>query len=86
MEKLKVTMEDIQRFKILMEVIDRKLRITDASAVLSLSYRHTLRLKDKVRDEGLEGLLRKPSSSPANKKLTDQMINRDTKTARRVLP
>ncbi len=27
MEKLKVTMEDIQRFKILMEVIDRKLRV-----------------------------------------------------------
>jgi hypothetical protein len=74
MEKLKVTVEDIQRFKILMEVIDRKLRITDASAVLSLSYRHTLRLKDKVRDEGLEGLLRKSPSSPANKRLTDQMI------------
>ena len=47
MEKLKVTMEDVQRFKILMEVIDKKLRVTDASAVLSLSYRHTLRLKDK---------------------------------------
>ena len=57
MEKLKVTMEDVQRFKILMEVIDKKLRVTDASAVLSLSYRHTLRLKDKGLKRGLIYLL-----------------------------
>ena len=75
MEKLKVTVEDIQRLKILMEVLDKKLRVADAAAVLSLSYRHTLRLKEKVRDEGLEGLLRKTPSSPANIKITDQMVD-----------
>lgn len=74
MKKLRVTVEDIQRFKILTEVIDKKLKVADVAEVLSLSYRHTLRLRDKVRDEGLEGLLRKSHSSPANRKMTDQMI------------
>ena len=84
MKKLKVTMEDVQRFKILMDVVDKKLRVTHASAVLSLSYRHTLRLKEKVRDDGLEGLLRKTPSSPANKKMTDQMIEEILKLRRKI--
>ncbi len=35
MEKLKVTMEDIQRLKVFMDVIDKKLKVADASATLS---------------------------------------------------
>lgn len=75
MSKLVVAMRDIQRYKILTEVIEKKLTAQEASELLSLSYRHTLRLKDKVRTEGFKGLLRKTSPCPPNKKITDEMVD-----------
>jgi len=75
MNKVLVTMRDIQRYKVLTEVIEKKLTARNASELLSLSYRHTLRLKDKVKTEGFEGLLRKTPPYPPNKKATDEMVN-----------
>lgn len=75
MEKFFVTMSDIQRYKVLTEVIEKRLTVKDASKLLSLSMRHTLRLKKKVRAEGLEGLLRRPMPSPPNRKIRDSTLS-----------
>lgn len=75
MSKLVVTMCDIQRYKVLIEVIEKKLTAVEASELLSLSYRHTLRLKDKVKTERFEGLLRKTPPRPPNKKITDEVVD-----------
>lgn len=82
MRKVVVTMSDIQRYKVLTEVIEKKLTAGEASGLLSLSYRHTLRLKHKVKDEGLEGLLRKPLLYPPNKKITEQVTKEIIKLRR----
>ena len=73
MQKVVVTMWDIQRYKVITEVIAKRLTVGDASQLLSLSYRHTLRLKEKVKHDGFEGLLRKSLESPPNKKITESM-------------
>ena len=52
--KLIVTMSDIQRYKVITEVIEKRLTLRDASELLFLSYRHAIRLKQKVKDSGLE--------------------------------
>ncbi|MEW6213977.1 MAG: ISNCY family transposase, partial [Nitrospirota bacterium] len=75
MNKLVVTMRDIQKYKVLTEVIEKKLTAIEASELLSLSYRHTIRLKDKVKTEGFEGLLRRTPLHPPNKKITDEVVD-----------
>ena len=57
MNKIVVTMDDIKRYKVITEVIEKRLTLRDASELLFLSYRHAIRLKQKVKDNGLEGIL-----------------------------
>lgn len=59
-----VTMRDIERYRVLMDCLEKKIKATQASLLLGLSYIHTLRLKKKVALSGLEGLLRPYRPSP----------------------
>lgn len=70
--KVSVTMRDIQKYRILKDVIEKKLKATQASVILGLSYIHTLRLKEKVAQAGLKGLL-KPGREAPNK-IPDEKI------------
>lgn len=47
-ERFLVTMEDTQRYQILKDYLEKRLKASDASQILGLSYIHTLRLKKKV--------------------------------------
>jgi len=70
--KVSVTMRDIQRHRILKDVIEKKLKAIQASVILGLSYIHTLRLKEKVAQAGLKGLLRPGREAP--NKIPDEKI------------
>ena len=43
-----VTTEDTQSYRILKDCLEKRLKASDASQILGLSYIHTLRLKKKV--------------------------------------
>lgn len=73
-QKVLVTMKDIQRYKVLKDVIEKKIKGIEASQLLSLSYVHVSRLKGRLLKEGFLGLLRKVPPSPPNKKTTPEMI------------
>jgi hypothetical protein len=62
--RFSVTMRDITRYRILMDCLEKKIKATQASQLLGLSYIHTLRLKKKVAQSGLDGLLRPYRPSP----------------------
>lgn len=66
---LVVTMKDLQRYKVLKDVLDKRLKSSEAALALSLSYVHVSRLKKKVKLKGLEGLLR--PRHPAVNKISD---------------
>ena len=67
-EKLLVTMKDIKRYRILKDVIEKRLKGTEAAQLLNLSVVHIVRLKKRLLADGFEGLLRRPLiSSPGNK-------------------
>ena len=74
--KLIVTMSDIQRYKVITEVIEKRLTLKDASELLFLSYRHAIRLKQKVKDNGLEGILRKIPVSAPNRQIIKQVVDK----------
>jgi hypothetical protein len=70
MEKLGVTMKEINRYKILQEVQAGRLKLSAARELLNLSYRQCLRLKQKFNSFGFEGLIRKKRVKPGNLKIT----------------
>lgn len=75
-DKLLVTMKDIKRFEVLMDVIEKKLRGTEAAQLLKLTTVHISRLKKRLLDEGFEGLLRKAACTPPGNKIPDSVINK----------
>lgn len=72
--KISVTMKDIQRNKIISEVLEKKLMGIQASQILGITPVHFSRLKKKVKLYGIRGLLRK--SRPAHNKISNKL--RDT--------
>lgn len=52
-------MEDIKRYEIIKEWLQKDLDGNQASILLGVSYRHTLRLKKALKEKGIEGILPK---------------------------
>lgn len=76
MQKLLVTMKDIQRYKVLKDVLEKKLKGVEAATLLNLSPVHISRLKTKLLRGGFEEILRKPPPSPPNKKISDADVQK----------
>jgi len=76
MQKLLVTMKDIQRYKILKDVLEKRLKGIEAASLLNLTPVHISRLKAKLLNGGFEEILRKPPPSPPNTKITEPEIQR----------
>jgi len=73
-KKLIVTMKDIKRHNIIQDTLDKRLTSKEASMLLSLSYRQTLRLKEKVKSGGLEAILRPRREAP--NKIPEELVNK----------
>jgi hypothetical protein len=71
MQKLLITMKDIQRYKILKDLLEKKLKGVEAASLLNLTPVHISRLKAKLLSGGFEAILRKPSSLPPNRKISE---------------
>jgi hypothetical protein len=69
-------MKDIQRYKVLKDVLEKKLKGVEAAALLNLTPVHISRLKAKLLKGGFEEILRKPPPSPPNTKITEPEIQR----------
>lgn len=74
--KVLVTMKEVQRYRIIKDVLEKKLKAISASQILGLSYIHLLRLKKKVKQHGFKGILRHGREAPNKipEKLTDKVV------------
>lgn len=72
-KKVLVTMKDIQRFKVLRDVIEKRIKNKEAAQILGISYVHVSRIKKKLLKDGFEGILRKQPIHAPNKKITDDI-------------
>lgn len=75
-QKLLVTMKDIQRHRILKDVLEKKLKGVRAAEILNLTPVHISRLKKRLIEGGFEALLRKPPEEPPNQKISKIEIQR----------
>ena len=76
MERIWITEVELKRYKVLTDVLEGIIDLRTASELLGLSYRHTLRLRDRFKAEGINGLLRKRPLKPPNTKITPEMEHR----------
>ena len=67
-------MKDIQRYKVLKDVIDKKLKGSEAAHILGLSCVHLSRLKKRLLEEGFDGLLRKSPASAPHRKISEKEV------------
>jgi len=68
-----ITEGELNRYKVLTDVVKGSMNLRAASKALGLSYRHTLRLRDRFKAEGIEGLLRRKPLRPPNEKITSDI-------------
>lgn len=59
LEKYHLTMKDIKRHEIINSWLKREITGNQVSVLLSISYRHALRLKRAFKEKGLEGIVSK---------------------------
>jgi len=74
--KLLVTMKDVQKHKVLKDVIEKKLKGVEAAEILNLHPVHISRLKKKLIRGGFEALLRKPPDEPPNQRISKTDTNK----------
>lgn len=84
MVKFLVTEEDMKRYDIFKKVKDKQLKLVQASKILNLSYRHTLRLFEKFKLFGLHGLIKKYNNKFKNRKIDDLIEKNIVNLYRRV--
>ncbi len=70
--KVLVTMKDVQRYRVLRDCLEKKIKGTQASHILGLSYVQVWRLKKRVARDGLRGLLRPHYPSP--RKISEKTV------------
>ncbi|RLE00064.1 MAG: hypothetical protein DRJ11_12190, partial [Candidatus Aminicenantes bacterium] len=70
MPRFMVTEEELKRFSVLDQVIQGSLTAKEASQLLGLSYRQTLRLKKRFKQERWARILRKSPPKPPNLKFS----------------
>ncbi len=75
-KRLLVTMKDIKRYRILRDVIEKKLKGVEAACILSLTPVHISRLKKKVLEGGFESLLRKKPLESPNRKISEPCVRK----------
>lgn len=73
-QRILVTMKDIQRYKILRDVIDKNLKGVQAAQILNLTPVHVSRLKKRLLAGGFENIIRKPIQHPPNQKISDSTV------------
>jgi len=69
-------MKDIQRYKVLKDVLDKKLKGIEAASILNLTPVHISRLKAKLLAGGFEEILRKPPPLPPNRKISEAEVQK----------
>lgn len=67
-----MSLQEVKRYGIVNQTINKKLNGTEASKLIGLSVRQVRRLKAKVRERGIKGLIHGNRGQPSNRSIPDQ--------------
>jgi len=69
-------MQDIKKYNVLKDVIEKKNTGVQAALLLGFSTAHISRLKKRLLNHGFAGLLRKPRAKPPTNQLPKTVITK----------
>ena len=67
-----MSQKEIKQYEIIKKVINQELNGTEAASLLSLTTRHIRRLKKKVKDNGIKGLIHGSRGQAGNRRIPDR--------------
>lgn len=67
-----MSQQELKKYGIIKQLIDKKINGTEASGILNLTVRHIRRLKRKVLEGGAKGLIHASRGQDGNRKMPDQ--------------
>lgn len=71
-----MTQRENKRYEIIKDLINNKIDGTEASKQISLSTRQTKRLKARVIEEGIKGIIHKNRGKPSNRKIEKEIMEK----------
>ena len=81
-----LTMRQQKRIEIIERALRNDLTVVEAAMVLGVSERQCYRIKARVRDQGVKGVLHGNRGRPCKYKLKDQTIKRVMELSTRKVP
>ena len=73
--RIYMSMNDLDRSIVIKKVCERKIKMANAAKILGISLRQVRRLKKRLLEEGVEGLISKKIGAPSNNKISQEKIN-----------
>jgi len=67
-----MSLPEVKKYDIIKKVISRELNGTEAAGLLNLTIRHIRRLKKKVNQDGIKGLIHGNRGKPSNRRMSDK--------------
>ena len=67
-----MSQKEANRYDIIQRVIKREIKTTEATEILNLTDRQIRRLKEKVKKEGIRGVIHAGRGKPSSKKIPDK--------------
>ena len=77
-----LTMKQQKRIEIIEKVLRKNLTVIEAAMVMGVSERQCYRIKARVKDQGVKGVLHGNRGRPCKYKLKDQTLKRVVELAR----
>lgn len=75
---IEMTAKDVLRSQVMAQVIEGKLDQASAAARLGITVRQIKRLKRRMQDDGVKGLLSKKRGRPSNRRIAPELLERAT--------
>lgn len=73
---LKITEKDMEKYNVIKKAINRKLTNREAGLILKLSDRQIRRLKNRVNQFGIKGIIHKSRGRPGNRKIKKEILDK----------
>ncbi|MCM8780456.1 MAG: helix-turn-helix domain-containing protein, partial [Candidatus Omnitrophica bacterium] len=69
-ELITLTMKEQERYEIIKESLRGRIRVKDASLILGLCIRQIYRLRQKVKKEGIKGIIHHSKGKVSHRKMS----------------
>jgi transposase len=73
MEEITISMKEMSRYEVIRESLEKRIKVAEAAEVLGLSERQVYRIRARVREQGLKGVIHGLKGKSSKRRLADEI-------------